>query len=387
MVTGKTLITLVLFTLSVSACRDHVAEVGVVPSVSSGSATSEEVPGSGESVSAGWHRVGLGNVRVTALEEDSFGSLLVRGLEDGRPFVARVDRYGQVTVGADIGGDGADLAMIASTGGDRWAVLQESERDPPVLLRGELDDDFDPRELVFTPEVLPEDSQGRRPLGLWVATADEDLLLVGAFDDGSGQVVVHPVSASERRWLTEPPDVYLADGADGTQSRVTGTEASVAVIGAVTDDPGRDRAGIQLWSTPIDRQAWQRIPLQPEPDLVTDVHNWALGFWIAASVGGRPVVYDMDGRSLEVPDADLDREHPAVFIADPPVDGPPVLALQTADGPVLFEGTDQGWQRIDLPTGRMTGARKTGGAATGQGRLFVLVDEQLWWRPAESLWQ
>ena len=127
---------------------------------------------------------------------------------------------------------------------------------------------------------------------------------------------------------------------------------------------------------------WERELLIPTPDEVTDVLCWEVGCWIAGSRDLAPVVYDYDesdGDEMDVPKVSLDPNNPIVLIANMPLgDMPLVLAVQSTDGPMVWTETTDGWVSTSTPAGALMAARQT------EDGIYLIIDEDLWFRPIES---
>ena len=118
--------------------------------------------------------------------------------------------------------------------------------------------------------------------------------------------------------------------------------------------------------------------METQPDSLSDMEDWPLGFWVAGSQGGHPVVYDFDnggGDALPMPDTTLDPENPVTYIAQVPIADPLVIATQSTEGPTVWVRSQQSWTRIFGPEGALQDALVI------EGVVYLVIDGDLWRRP------
>lgn len=236
----------------------------------------------------------------------------------------------------------------------------------------------------------PRDRQGRSPVWLDpLLDGEEDFRSIGVVKVGDGWRL-HAWEALDEWMPIDPgPQLHLTKAPADTTLITGTTETTVVAAGAICEGADAPPGPPQVWTLystayEVGRPAsWQRRPLRPEPDGLTDVADWDVGFWVAGHVDGHPVVYDFDsgdGAASVLRDVVLDEEHPRVSIARG-FDGERVLAVQTEKGPrVLFE-TPAGWHELAGPDGRLEAA------ALVADLVYLLVDGRVWWhgRPSAAV--
>ncbi len=170
------------------------------------------------------------------------------------------------------------------------------------------------------------------------------------------------------------------------ETLLAGTTASTAIAaGDMSADIAAPRP--EVWGINgngnhlPENYSWKRYRLPAQPDGFTDLNYGDQAFWVAGHLATRPVVYAFGatpgtaGRALPMPATRLDATKPAVFIANRPVDGPVVLAVQAPEGPVLWTGQGTSWTKTALPHGRLTAAR-----TMSNGNTYVVIDGKLWFQ-------
>ncbi|HEX7098017.1 MAG TPA: hypothetical protein VF377_02150 [Acidimicrobiia bacterium] len=109
-----------------------------------------------------------------------------------------------------------------------------------------------------------------------------------------------------------------------------------------------------------------------------------LDVWVAGRKGNRPLLWNVETGRHALPEVELapDGEvligHPLWHADDPAV------AVETRDGSALLFPTASGWERLDLPAGRLVdigvyGPPNAGGSAEG-ARVIAVVDGAIWMR-------
>jgi len=198
---------------------------------------------------------------------------------------------------------------------------------------------------------------------------DGEALLVEVLD-GVAQEITVPVSNGHPHGLA----LVTAYAANAAVTEAVGAENTVPaslVAGSLQDGELDGEADVLRTA--------ERWDLASQPDGLTDLASWDLGWWVAGHKDLRPVVYDFDasdGANMAVPDTWLDPRHPAVYVARAPILAPMVLATQSRDGPTVWlRGKRRSWTRIPAPPGRLTAAEQNGDG------IYVLVDGVLWYRP------
>ena len=364
--------------LAVAACGGHHAATAVSHSAVAGR-------------SAGWTRLAIaGHVRDIA-GPGRYGSEAVAvGVDrDGRPMVVTMTG----TVARKLA-----CSFRSSAAHDGLASVGTDWENTAVVTRARPGTGEQPEIWWSAPEIsalgtscsatrdaLPRDRAGVRPV--WIeplADGEEDYRFVGVVPDpGAPRTggAVHVWDGGLRPAPIESSPLYVQRNPYAPELLVGTTETTVDVAGSLSRDRA-DPGAPSLWEIemPLDERAvskWQRIPLRPAPDVITDIAYWELGEWVAAARQRRPVVYDFDRGTgtMPVPDTRLDARHPTVLIgAAEPDHGPALLATQSVDGPTAWLRTGTGYRRIPAPRGHLEDATMSG------HRLYLLVDGAVWTR-------
>lgn len=257
--------------------------------------------------------------------------------------------------------------------------------DPPVLWHGwPAILQFKPLTLVHPPTFeahTPVDERGRRPVDVW-AVCDDDIgsAVFGTVPDEGGVLQV-------RVWIGAwDSDNYVpADVPDQLYVRAgrplfgTLTEGSRIVAGDLSTGHQAPAAAGAWWMPDYrhsdDDARWRRVPLQLDPDAITDLRGSQSHWWLAGHRDLRPLVWTerSPGRPdlPPPPDAVLDPDHPLVLIA---CRRPLALATQTPDGPTLWTGGTP-WTRVPAPPGRLEEA------FVDDSGVYLVIDRQLWYHP------
>lgn len=326
----------------------------------------------------GWQPVATGGTIVDL--SYAFGPpgayALAAGEDGGRPLLVGVDR--------------GVASMSAISFPDDWTALRTVESDgQTVALTAEADDGT--TRLLTTDSGFYDLSFDDLPTGRDKAAPERlEPILDGEEDYRSFGVVRTAGHWEVRAWeafkgweqigrgpylrLTRPP---------GQASLHVGTQEVMVMVGGDVAR-GRGDAGPQLWwiaSTLTGRERWQRLPLSPRPDEITDVSCWDIGCWVTASRRGRPVVYDFDTRSgapLDAPDTRLDPDDPVVLMGRQPIGRTSmVLATASVEGNRLWVGRRRSpaWTEIEAPPGELTRVLVV------RRQAYLLIDGQVWFRP------
>ena len=76
------------------------------------------------------------------------------------------------------------------------------------------------------------------------------------------------------------------------------------VAGSLSTDARVAPRAPSLWTgaAGIDRPGhWGRVALRPAPDVITDISDWEVGYWVAGASGSRPVIYQFDDGKRQFP--------------------------------------------------------------------------------------
>ncbi len=326
-----------------------------------------------------WRRVDIaGEVRSIfgVNSEEPPPHLLAAGESDGEPLLVDITEGVSSTVEGELPDENGEGLDWVHSNGLSIAVTERADPGASEPARLSIRDDA---ETLW--REVPQDARGRR--AAWVAPlldSEENWRAAGAVSVGD-EWQLHAWQAGEHwRLLDREGELFVA-GTPGPQTVLAATtETSVAVAGAVSGR--RSGGGVpQVWSISDDLDGgprrWERHPMASTPDELTDIAEWALGWWVAGHRRYRPVVYDFDegnGRALPVPATRLDPEHPAVFIARVPISASLVLATQSVDGPAVWIAEGRRWVRLPAPPGRLMAAEEVGGG------VYLLVDGAVWYR-------
>jgi hypothetical protein len=231
-------------------------------------------------------------------------------------------------------------------------------------------------------DALPRDEAGTS--AVWVdplADGEEDYWLVGVVPTAASVGAVHVWNADPARHPVDSRTVYVFGDPRSPGLCVGSTETTVVVAGMLSPTrgsaPSAPSLWLESWDNPNRHGPWQRIPISPAPDVVTDIAYWELGFWVAAARDNRPVVYNFDrgNRLLEVPRTRLDPARPTVLIGRAqPNSRPQLLATQSVDGPTAWLRTATGYRPVPAPSGQLQAATMAG------DNVYLVIDGVVWTR-------
>jgi hypothetical protein len=334
-------------------------------------------PNAGGSASA-WRKVDIDG-EIRALGNGFYGSeppaIVAAGERDGEPVFASV-AADEVRFPFDLSAADLDGLRGLSSAGPAQVVSSDGDAGSDRSARIWIGDDY----ATYATDV-PHDERGRK--AVWLdprQDGEENLRAVGVITDGDRWRIRAWEASDEWLPLDSGPQL-LTDGLPTGDLLTGATESAVILVGDAFLEPGEP--GPQLWRLEAfyyEPQQWQRVPMEPQPDGVTDLGFWELGWWVAGHRDGRPVVFDFDrtpGALLDVPDVQLDPEAPIVLLAAVD-DGVPLLALQGVEGAAVWYRTSAGWQTMPLPTGTL------GDITVLDGTLYVLLDGDVWYAPAPA---
>jgi len=298
----------------------------------------------------GWRRVDFAATATTIALAADPAVLLVEG-DDDRLRVVRLDWDGDIqpipapdpvlSVRPDrilVAADGVTLRYLEFDNG--WAGEPLEVRVPPPA-----------------PDL--------EPVAYWWGDEDEGPIPVVAYRQPDGRVGLHSMGWSPGEFDPEPG--LFVDPGSLDRVRVSAKEGLTVVAGPVGPDPENLPDTDRIWTIwndedfdadgdPVPRR-WREEKLEPEPDAITDVAGWVLDVWVAGRNGNRPLLWHADD---------------------------PAVAVETRDGPALLFPTASGWERLDLPEGRLVdigvyGPLNAGGSAEG-ARVIAVVDGAIWIR-------
>lgn len=253
-------------------------------------------------------------------------------------------------------------------------------------------------DLILDYELSPPVAQ-LEPLAVWWGTEDEGAILVAAYRQPDGRVGIYPEEWDSGTF--EPEAKLFVDPDRLNEVRVAAREGQVVVVGPVgpepTQLPTRDHTwAMQTIAEPVADgrllpRPWRAVPLDPRPDVVTDVEGWEGDVVVAGRLDNRPLVWEVDVRRIDLPELELDADG-AVLVADPFWLGDnPAIGLETTQGPILLLPGEGGWERITLPEGRLDDVvairdvrsyeeTQESAREPGVGRIFAIIDGKVWLR-------
>ena len=299
-----------------------------------------------------WRRIDVPGFSARTVTRHAHGLPLVGGSVDGRGVLLAfrsADEHTQVDL------DGGPVISAASDG-EGYTI---GTADGQVLV-GELDRDLDVLEL------------GLVPVAVWATVADIDHRAVVAHDGPDGtelalwsgeQGLADTVPVPNRLFLRGGPVV------------VTSHQGVVVVAGPVDDGQVGPRPRAWRCLDPdFGGEPWREFPVDPPPDEFTGELGSSTWFYLAGHRDGRPLAWDEHGRAVDVPEVQLDAEHPVVLVADSSISGDRlVLALQSASGPQVWWREGAEWRSRDLPAGLLQAAAVTTSSDDWSGAELLAV--------------
>ncbi|MCD6640687.1 MAG: hypothetical protein LT071_12330 [Nocardioides sp.] len=337
----------------------------------------------------GWQRVEVpGEIR--AMDGTYSARLGIAGvLDDGGPLAAAVkaDRVNHVAGRVPVAHPDGLHGITGDIEND--GLVEQSDPGSGVPARLHMgwigDDKWDPDPSSPAYPELEEwhtstlrDDRGRAAVWASLLYDDEgDVRAVGVVPVGA-RWRIRAWEQGGRGWhLVDAGRPLFLGSEPSTTALLTSTEEVMVNVAGVIGR-GRNDPEPSLWrleSDPYGRHEWGRARLAGGADVVTDVHSWALGTWVAGTRDGRPMVWDWSddaGERIPLPDIELDPADPVVRILHGPVVWPLTLAVQSPGGPSVWIRKDDQWQEVVAPPGRLTLAE---GSSYGP---YLLIDDALW---------
>lgn len=338
-----------------------------------------------------WQQVELPAATATGFAFAHGNGVVVETARNGVVGMMQVDWLGSVEAIPRPPGNAPILGIIP---GHRRAAAVTAADDGTLVFHEFLEDS----DVHLESELSPPAPQ-LEPLAVWWGTEDEGAILVGAYRRPGGTVGIHPMD-----WETdtfEPKALLFVDQDRLDEVHVAARVEATVVVGPVGPEPAQLPAGDQAWAiqtTPdfnADGQrlarSWRAVALDPSPEAVTDVEGWEGDVFVAGRLDDQPLVWTVDIGRIDLPELKLGADG-AVLIADPFWLGDdPAIGLETTEGPVLLLPEKGGWQQVELPMGRLADVvairdvrsheeAQERPHATGDGRIFAIIDGVVWLR-------
>lgn len=161
-------------------------------------------------------------------------------------------------------------------------------------------------------------------------------------------------------WMPLADDWRIRGGEDAcvakdSRAEVVGSVRDGAVLVSGPDVDGRSQAWLVSTDTGSwDDASWQRVPLLPGLERVTDL-EYTYTTTFAGTRGGKAVLALDGGPAAAVAGELVDPARPRVLIADDGFVASPVVALQGREGPRVCR-LDGSWACVDGPPGVLTAA-------------------------------
>lgn len=305
----------------------------------------------------GWSRVDLGDAAVTGLLRGAYGQTVAYGAADGRPVAALLGPAGVEERITPVGSGPVTSASFSES----YALVVG--RAYPVL----VDADF-PGGLFGRGAGRIDDVTTEGAVRLFTCCSSEDPVVLTIRADG-WLVPAEPDAGVREtgRGLRLEGDVEDADLVVGGNG-----DGGLLVAGPLV---GGDGTTSPLWTADF-YEGWRPQPVDVVPDRVTDIEQDFFGC-VAGHRDLAPVLLGPGGEARPAPSVALDPDRPLVLM----LHHDEVVALQAADGPQVWMRDGEEWHGEPLPDGRLDAATR-GTTRAGDDRLFVVVDGQVWHRPA-----
>lgn len=176
--------------------------------------------------------------------------------------------------------------------------------------------------------------------------------------------------------ITPPGGLKCCTLREGTSVRATGIDGSVAVAADVVAPPGAAlSSGVHVWGGHGDETGptswtWYELPLASPLDRVSDLVGDILDLWVVGTDDGRVVLQRTSDSSddltpVTLPQILVDPTIPTALIAEVSfaADDDVVLAVQAAEGPVVWAHRSTGWHSYPGPRGTLLDAAVLDGTA------------------------
>lgn len=334
--------------------------------------------------SSGWERVDVGGtIRAILAPPNASDAVVVGSRHDGGPLIATVQPALAAATPWSFPSlrTAHELATVASDGENTFVGTRTTPRaaDGPELWSTYYDLTH-PDLVDFRRDPLPKDGRGRTPVwAVPLVDGEEDYRVVGVTRSAAGTPEVHAWDEGSTRGPVIAGSLYLHADAHTPSLQVGNTETDIVVGGLLSTDARSAPRRPTVWrgAAATDQPGrWLEVPLSPRPDTITDIADWEVGYWVAGSSGGRPVVYDFDpgGPSFPPLDTRLDPRQPTVLFASraPFLNEPPALVTQSVDGPTVWVAEGQHYRRFPAPGGHLDAA------AMQHDTVYVVIDGVLW---------